>query len=201
MKMLDLHSIHHCGLIRACDFRAFAFNNGLKWSSVLVNISRWQKQGVLERVTRGAYLLRDVEVDAAVIACRVVPDSYLSLEWAMVYHGMLLDRMYTVDLVCPRRVQSFHVRNVEIRLTKIPPRLCCGWAVEESSRGPIRVATAEKALVDRLYLDTTALPDCSYFQDMGLQPDALNLDRFVRLAELSPKVQRYSRILREYCRE
>jgi len=178
--------------------KAFAISHGLRWSSVLVSISRWQKQGLLERVTRGAYLVRDVEVDAPVAACSLVPDGYISLESAMSYHGMLLDRVYRVDLVCARRVKGFRIRNTEIVVSTIPPRIYWGWEIKESVHGPVRVATAEKALFDRIYMDRSAIPDYTYFEDMGLQPDSVDTERFAELASRSPKVNRFSRLLKEY---
>jgi len=201
MKITDLYQIHHGGLIRSCDIKAYAISHGLLWSSVLVSISRWQKQGLLERVTRGAYLVRDVEVNAPVAACSLVPEGYISLEYAMSYHGMLLDRVYRLDLVCVRRVSSFCIRNTEIRVSKIPPRLYWGWEIEESIHGPIRIATPEKALFDRIYLDRTAAPNYAYFEDMGLQPDAVDAERFAQLATHSPKAERFCRSLKEYCHE
>ncbi len=199
--MADIYKVHRGGLVRTCDFKAFAISNGLVWSSVLVSISRWQKQGLLERVTRGAYLVRDIEVNAPVAACSLVPDGYISLESAMSYHGMLLDRIYRLDLACVRRVRGFNLRSTEVVVSKIPPSLYWGWEVEESQHGSIRVATAEKALLDRIYLDRAAIPEYTYFEDMGLQPDALNADRFAELAARSPKVKRFSRLLKEYCHE
>jgi predicted transcriptional regulator of viral defense system len=198
MNSADLYGVHYGGVIRTRDMKAYAISHGLLWSSVLVSISRWQKQGLLERVTRGAYLVRDVDVNAPVAACLLVPDSYISLESAMVYHGMLLDRIYRIDLACVRRVKGFHIRETEIKVSKIPPRLYWGWEIEESAHGPIRVASPEKALFDRIYMDRTAIPDYTYFEDMGLQPDALNADRFAELAACSPKVNRFSRYLKEY---
>lgn len=198
MNGTDLYRIHHDGLIRTRDMKAYAISHGLLWSSVLVSISRWQKQGLLERVTRGTYLVRDVEVNAPVAACSIVPDSYISLESAMVCHGMLLDRIYRVDLVCVRRVKGFHIRDTEIKVSKISPRLYWGWEIDESAHEPIRIASPEKALFDRIYMDRTAVPDSTYFEDMGLQTDVLNADRFAELAACSPKVNRFSRLLKEY---
>lgn len=201
MNMNDLYQIHHNGLIRTSDIRAYALNHALNWSSVLMNVSRWQKQGLLERVTRGAYLLRDVKAYTPAVACLLVPDSYISLESAMSHHGMILDRIYRTDLACVRRVKSFSVRDTEVRISKIPPHLYCGWEVEEFVHGIVRIATAEKALFDRIYLDRNAVADCTYFEGMGLQPDVLNIDRFNELTTLSPKVKNFLRPLKEYCHE
>ena len=201
MKMNDLYQIHHNGLLTIRDIRAYALNCDLNWSSVLMNVSRWQRQGILERVTRGAYLLRDMKVYTPEVACLLVPDSYISLESAMSYHGMILDRIYRVDLACVRRVKSFRVRDTEVRITRIPPHLYCGWEVEESIHGTVRMATAEKALFDRIYLDRHAVANCDYFEGMGLQPDALSIDRFNELTALSPKVKTFLPPLEEYCNE
>jgi predicted transcriptional regulator of viral defense system len=166
-----------------------------------MNLSRWQREGLLERVTRGAYLLRDVKTYAPAVACLLVPDSYISLESAMSHHGMILDRIYRTDLACVRRVKSFSVRGTEIRVSKIPPHLYCGWNMEESIHGTVRMASAEKALFDRIYLDRNAVCDCTYFEEIGLQPDAINIDRFNELTALSPKVKTFLTPLKEYCNE
>jgi predicted transcriptional regulator of viral defense system len=201
MKVTDLYNIHHGGLIQAADFKAYAISHGLCWSSMLTSISRWQKQGILKRVTRGAYLLRNVEVNAPVAACTLVSDGYISLEYAMQQHGMILDRLYRVDIACVRRVKSFRIGETEVKVTKIPPRLYWGWEVEESIHGTVRVATPEKALFDRIYLDRTAAPSLSYYEDMGLQAHSLDANRFAELAYLSPKVSRFVSSLKEYCHE
>jgi predicted transcriptional regulator of viral defense system len=201
MKTSDLYQIHHFGLIQTADLKAYALSHSQQWSSVLVNLTRWQKEGLLERVTRGAYLVRDIPTDPAVVACALIPEAYISLEYAMSHHGMLLDRVYRVDLACARRVRSFDIRNTHVHIAKIPPRLNWGWETADSIHGPIRIARPEKALFDRIYLDRRALPGTNYFEDMGLQPDSLDPNTFAELAKISPKVKRFSSALKDYCHE
>ena len=201
MNLTEIYRINHGGLLRNRDFRAFSINNGIQWQSVLVNISRWQKQGLLEKVTRGAYLVRDIDVYAPAVACQLLPDGYLSLEYAMVQHGMILDRVYHIDIATPRRVKSFNIRDQKIKVTKIPPSLYWGWEITQTIHGTIRMATPEKALFDRIYLDRTALPAYEYFEDMNLQPDAVDPDRFSEISSHSPKVKRFASCLKEYCNE
>lgn len=165
----------------------------------MANVNRWVKQGILERIIRGAYLLPGVAFSPQVVACQLVPDSYLSLEWALAHHGVLLDRTYRLDLVCPRRVQSFTIRTTETAVHKLPPRLYWGWALEESRHGPFRVATPEKALLDRIHLDPTALPNPTYFEDMGLDAEGVRPEAFAELTASVPKLRPFCRPLQEYC--
>lgn len=201
MNVTDIYHIHHGGIIRTRDLKAFAISHGLKWSSVLVSVSRWEKQGVLTRITRGTYLVSGIEVHAAVAACTIIPDSYISLEAAMAHHGMILDRTYRLDLACIRRVKGFRIQETDVVPHKIPERIYWGWTLQASVYGTIRVAPPEKALFDRIYLDASASPDYTYFEDLGLQPDTLNLENFTDIASCSPKVKRFVKPLKEYCHD
>jgi len=122
---------------------------------IQVQLSRWVKAGRLARVRRQWYLIekpwRAKDVPVSYIAAQIVRPSYLSLEWALQHHGLIPDAVQNPTCVTtdrPQRIQAlgrlflyFHVR----------PELLSGFSMVSDEGWPVPVASAEKALFDKVY--------------------------------------------------
>lgn len=147
-----------------------------------VFLTRAQANGFVERVTRGVYinLLREPRPFIEEVACFLRTPSYISCEWALNRHGILLQSpvVCTVLTVGTAVGVSRNVRfgGVTIEFSRIAPRLFNGF----ETRAGFNLALPEKALLDTIYL-RKRIP----FQD-ELELENIQKDRLLSLAEIYP---------------
>jgi len=119
-----------------------------------VFLTRAQANGLVQRVRRGIYLnlLRETRPDIEEIACFLRTPSYISCEWALNLHGVLLQAptactVLTLDtsVGASRNIQF---GGVTVEFSRIAPRLFNGFEAREG----FNLALPEKALLDAIYL-------------------------------------------------
>ena len=112
-----------------------------------VYMNRLVARGLASRLMRGRIAF---DADDFVIATQLVEPSYVSLDSALLFHGII--KQVTRNVECATTINSIVYGRLGIEYHKIPARLFLGY--ERHSRGASYtfVATPEKALVDGLYL-------------------------------------------------
>jgi hypothetical protein len=120
-------------------------------------VARWVAGGRLTRLRRGLYVVNApyrVRVPHPFrIAARLVEPSYVSLESALAYRGVGDKVSAEVSSVTTRRTTAYETPLGRFRYRVVKPALFGGFDELELPDGQIApVATAEKALVDLLYL-------------------------------------------------
>jgi hypothetical protein len=149
-----------------------------------VFLTRAQVKGLVERVARGVYLnhLREPMPAIEEVACFLRTPSYISCEWALNRHGVLLQSptVCTVLTLDTAVGASRNVRfgSVTIEFSKIAPRLFNSFETQDG----YNLAGAEKALLDTIYL-RKRLP----FAD-ELELDRLDREKLQKMAEKFPAV-------------
>ncbi len=137
-------------LFRSADLLKFTGNAN-------VFLSRALQRGMILRLTRGVYIntLLKGEPSLEEAACFVRTPSYISAEWALHLHGVIIQ----VPSVCTVLTLSTAVgmarnllwRDVAIEYSHISDRLYFGF----ESREGFNLALPEKALLDCLYYRKT----------------------------------------------
>jgi len=162
-------------LFRYADVEKFTGNAN-------VFLTRALKSGMVGRIARGVYvnafLKNRPEIEE--VACFLRTPSYISCEWALNRHGVLLQS----PVVCTVLTLSTAVgsaRNIEyggvtIEFSHLAARLFTGF----ETRDGFNLALPEKALLDTIYL-RKAIP----FRD-ELDLDLLDKRRLDRLAKDFP---------------
>lgn len=133
-------------LFRSADLLKFTGNAN-------VFLARALKRGFITRLTRGVYVNSRLKAEPSLeeVACFVRTPSYISAEWALHQHGIIIQ----VPTVCTVVTLSTAVgvsrnlpwRGVTIEYSHIADRLYFG--VE--ARDGFNLATPEKALLDCIY--------------------------------------------------
>jgi len=168
-------------------------------------LSRWAANGRVNRLRRGLYALaapyRKVKAHPFVVANRMVRPSYVSLQSALGFFGLIPESVPVTTSITTGRPGEFstplgifvfrHVRTPLFHHVRTP--LFQGFReVEMGDRQPAFVATPEKALLDLLYLEKSSDSE-AYLGELRLEmDDGLDLDEFERLSRSfrSPKVRR-----------
>jgi predicted transcriptional regulator of viral defense system len=166
-------------------------------------LSRWVGSGKVQQLRRGLYALappyRKVTPHPFLVANRLVPASYISLQAGLAHFGLIPEAVPIVTSVTTSRpallatpLGVFSYRHVQVDWFHTYAREDLG------NNQSAFVATPAKALLDLVYLEPGAdNPD--YLRALRLQfLERLNLDDIQKLAERSskPKLKRAAAGLR-----
>ncbi len=160
-------------------------------------LSRWAGNGRVYRLRRGLYALappyRKVKAHPFVVANRMVRPSYVSLQSALSFFGLIPESVPVTTSITTRRPGEFSTPLGTFVFRHVRTPLFQGFReVEMGNRQPAFVATAEKALLDLLYLEKSSDSE-AYLGELRLEmDDGFDLDEFEMLSQIfrSPKVRR-----------
>lgn len=176
-------------------------------SDVRRQLSRWVKAGRLYQLRRGLYALappfQKVKPHPFVIANRMVRGSYISLQSALAYYGLIPEVVPVVTSVTTARPAQWETPLGVYAFRHIKTDLFFGYRLVDVSPGQRAfVATPEKALLDLTYLHPGG-DSLAYLRELRLQNlDRLDLDELQRLADRagSPKLRRVAAFVAELAR-
>ena len=167
-------------------------------------LSRWKASGKIVQLRRGVYALAEPFRSAAphpfVIANNLVRASYVSLQSALAYYGMIPEHVPVTTSVTTLRPWSWNTSLGAFSYHHITPRFFHTYRREEVSPGTFALlATPEKALCDLVHL-TPRGDSPSYLRELRLQNlDILEVPALRTLVKgsASPKLERARRIVEE----
>jgi predicted transcriptional regulator of viral defense system len=201
------------GLLEAVGDEAF-FETGLLLAGdvhpadVRRQLGRWTASRKILQLRRGLYALappfQRVQAHPFLIANHLVVPSYVSMESALAYFGMIPEYVPRTTSVTTGRPGSRETALGSYAHRHIAPRLFFGAEqLEVAPRQQAFVATPEKALLDLVHL-TDGGGSAAHLRSLRLQSlERLDLSRLVAFAERteSPKLLRAARAIRELVEE
>ncbi|HCS49923.1 MAG TPA: hypothetical protein DIW61_17420 [Candidatus Aminicenantes bacterium] len=123
-----------------------------------VQLSRWSRAGKLCRIRRGWYLIEEPyrarDVSEAVIANMVVQPSYLSLEWALGFYGLIPEAVFNPTSITTARGIEFTAKGRRYFYHHVQPTFFAGYEKIERGSDVFIIAGPEKALLDKMYIAT-----------------------------------------------
>ncbi|MBI2459368.1 MAG: hypothetical protein HYV53_02320 [Parcubacteria group bacterium] len=114
-------------------------------------LETYTKHGLLVRLRKGLYALKEMIPNEEVIANALYQPSYISLEYALSRYGIIPEMPYTITSVTTKITTVFTALGRDFSYQKIKKSAYTGYIPEEVGRRTIFIATPEKALVDYLY--------------------------------------------------
>lgn len=155
-------------------------------------LSRWTTSGKIYQLRRGLYSLappyRKVIPHPFLVANRLQPGAYVSLQSALAYYGMIPESVPVTTSISSGRPENLRtpLGQYDFRHVSI------GWRrayrqVDLGNGQKAFVATPEKALLDLVYLQPGG-DSAAYLHELRLQSlDQLDLDQIRLLAHESKK--------------
>ena len=158
-------------------------------------LSRWTADGKILQLKRGLYTLappfRKVTPHPFLVANRLVLGSYVSLQSALAYYGLIPEYVPVTLSMTARSPASWKNPLGVFWFHHIVGDLFTGYRVEEVTIGQhVYLATPEKALLDLVHL-TPGGDDPAYLEELRLQNlERIDENRLHELAGNRPKLER-----------
>lgn len=128
-------------------------------------IERLEKYKLIKRLIKGKYVLSDLKLSDFEKANIILSPSYISLESALTYYGVLPQFTYSVTSVTTQKSRKFEIDGKEYEYTKVQNSLYNSFIKKEN----FLIATPEKALIDLAYLASKGLRKIEFSDlDLGL---------------------------------
>lgn len=137
-------------------------------------LNEWQDKGYIRKIVRGYYMFADIELSETVlfeIANLIYGPSYVSLETALAYYGLVPESAYGIVSVSTRKTSRFATGIATFSYRSVAKRAFFGYTILERGKTHVKIAEIEKALLDFLYLrsDMTTADD---FESLRIDRDA-----------------------------
>ncbi len=154
------------------DLPLLAQVSGENRRTLLVQLSRWSREGKLVALRRGMYTLNPIYRRTALsvpqVANILYTPSYLTGIWCLGFYGLVPEKVVAWTSVTTRVTRTFENALGHFRYQQVKPELFRGFESKPLQGVPVRIATPEKAMCDFLYL-SGANWDRSRLEEMRFQ--------------------------------
>jgi hypothetical protein len=131
-------------LVRKCRLSEAAVRNALR---------RYESKDLVERISTKIYINHfNQHFSSRDLVNTLRPNSYISLESALVDRGVITQNPSVLTCVTPDYPQTFRGKSVIIVYRKISPGLYWGFEEKTTRYNKYLIAEPEKALLDWVYL-------------------------------------------------
>ena len=155
--MISLPELHFAARTDVLDYQQVV--SGLRgYAKPRDRIRRWLAQGDLVRVRKGLYVVGEVHrrnpLARETLANLVYGPSYVSLDYALAYHGLIPEGVREVTSVTTGKARRFATPFGLFSYRPLPPeRYAPGARLAGEGTGRFLIASPEKALVDKVWCD------------------------------------------------
>lgn len=146
----------------------------------------WQDKGYIKKIIKGHYYFSDLRLNEQIlfiIANKIYKPSYISFEMALAYYGLIPESVYMVTSASSRKTQKFETQIGNFYYHKIKSELMFGYKHVESKDQFYKIAEAEKAILDYLYINPHKKTE-EDFEEMRIDKESfreeVNINKFER---------------------
>ncbi len=164
-----------------------------------VQVHKWVEKGVLIQLKRGLYLLNVPGIKKPpdfYIANKIVFPSYVSMESALSYYGLIPEAVYSTVSVTTKKTNLFNNKRGNFVYHHIKSELFRDYQRSEVQGFHVNIACPEKSIADYLYLKYINIED---FKEVRLQNlNILNIEKLDKVIRGYPeRVKEIARIIHE----
>jgi predicted transcriptional regulator of viral defense system len=109
------------------------------------------KKGAIIRLKAGLFSLPHHMPHEFVIANRLYMPSYISLDTALSFHGLIPETVYRITSITSKATKEFEVGHLIYSYNKIKREAFYGYELYNLEKGRVYIAKPEKAIADFLY--------------------------------------------------
>lgn len=172
----------------------------------LANLDRWQNEGKISQLRRGWYIFTDTDYNEKtqwLIANRIYSPSYVSLESALSYYGVIPESVKQVTSVTTNKTATFENKLGGFQYYSIKEELNFGYTLLKHEDQNVKIAYLEKAILDLFYLrpDIKTILDIEAMRlNTPLLVESLDQNRLNQYSSVmnSPKLNKLVIALKRY---
>ena len=143
--------------IKGKNLNVFNANNirslfGVSRVAASALLHRYKKQGFILQLKKYFYVFPDALPPDVYIANILYTPSYISLEFALSYHGIIPETVYEITSVTTKATRRFETLGKVFSYRKIKKVAYTGYEIQKQKGLSFNIANAEKAFVDTNYL-------------------------------------------------
>ncbi len=188
LKVINGEQLFKSSLLLAGDITA---------ASVHSQLSRWVLKNKLFQLRRGLYAVagpyRETEPHPFLIANMLKKASYISLESALEYYGIIPEYVPVITSVTTGRPEEINTRLGKFKFRHLKKELFWGYIEMEIIKGTrVFIASTEKALLDLMYI-TPQSDNMEFIKELRLQnTEKINTDILKKYTDGfgTPKIHR-----------
>ncbi|RJO60269.1 hypothetical protein C4544_05400 [candidate division WS5 bacterium] len=114
-------------------------------------LHRYTKSGFIIRLKKGLYAFPDALPPDVFIANRLYEPSYVSLEFALSYHGIIPETVYIITSITTKATRRFEFGGKVFIFRRIKKQAFTGYESAKFNGINFLIADAEKAFIDAQY--------------------------------------------------
>lgn len=165
-------------------------------------LTMWSNKGYITKLKNGIYAVSDRKnkIKREHIAYRLYEPSYISLEWALSYYGLIPEMVFSVTSVTTKTTRNYDNKIGLFIYRHIKPSMFTGYKKMDVENQPYLMALPEKALVDYFYLNSSKINNQDEFDELRLNKieiESLDSKKIEEFGELtgSKKVKKIIKML------
>ncbi len=174
-KYLNLYEIKELALkSKRAVFSVQQLANLIGKTKNVANVYAYRlvQKGLAKRLLSGKISFSN---DDYVNATQLVEPSYISLQSALLFHGLVTQVPKNIECVTTRNSKRYD--SLGITYHKIPPSLYFGYTKHTKGDSYMFIAEPEKALIDSVYLNTISLNQA---RELASKVDRIKLENFIK---------------------
>lgn len=150
----------------------------------------WQKKGYLRKITNNFYIFSDAEIDdpfIRMIANRIYAPSYIGLESALSYYGLIPEAVFQITSVTSRKTHTLQSDISSFNYRSIRKDLFWGYRLDSETTHDFYISDPEKTILDYLYLnphldDIKALEELRFNESVFKETiNTMNIKKYLRI--------------------
>jgi len=126
------------------------------YSSVKDKIKNLKDKGIIKTLKRGLFVhtsqfTKNI-ISKEIISNNMLGPSYISLDYALYYHGLIPEKVYEITAITTKRSKKFETEYGLFSYKRMIKNLFpLGLKIEPSKNGNFLIASKEKVICDKLY--------------------------------------------------
>jgi predicted transcriptional regulator of viral defense system len=148
-------------------------------------ISKLNKDGYIKKIKNGLYAFSNKKelINQEHLAHKIYEPSYISLEWALHYYGLIPEIVYNVTSISTKATRKFKNDFGLFIYRNIKKELFWGYKKEEKNGQAYLIAEPEKALLDYIYFNLPKIKNDADIEELRLNSALLKKMDIKKLKE------------------
>lgn len=152
-------------------------------NSIKTQLARFSRRKLIYRLKRDLYTFDTAKIDELALAQVLYQPSYVSLESAIAYYGLIPDVPMSVTSITTTTTKKIKTTLGTYLYSKVSPKLYFGFNVVEGSHGSqFLLAEKEKALLD--YMHVRRVKNMDYLRLDKSKLDRTKFEEYAKAYEL-----------------